>query len=135
MADKAQGSSGTQWRRRPKVMNSARPLVGPKSTAGISRRVFVGGSAGVALAAGGFSNLLTSSRAGAQTGSGTVVVMAWENYVDPEIQKRFHEATGITVRGVAADSDQDMFTKLKAGGGEQYDIVFANAGFCPLYHD
>ena len=88
MADKAQGSSGTQWQRRPKVMNSARPLVGPKSTAGISRRVFVGGSAGVALAAGGFSNLLTSSRAGAQTGSGTVVVMAWENYVDPEIQKR-----------------------------------------------
>src|SRR5205823_4651441 len=93
MADKAQGSSGTQWQRRPKAMNapsdgSARALVGPKSTAGISRRVFVGGSAGVALAAGGFSNLLTSSRAGAQTGSGTVVVMAWENYVDPEIQKR-----------------------------------------------
>ena len=66
--------------------------------------------------------------------SDTVVVMAWENYVDPEIQKRFHDATGITVRGIAADSDQDMFTKLKAGGGDQYDIVFANAGFCPLYH-
>ena len=28
-----------------------------------------------------------------------------------------------------------MFTKLKAGGGDQYDIVFANAGFCPFYHD
>ena len=38
------------------------------------------------------------------------------------------------MRGIPADSDQDMFTKLKAGGGEQYDIVFANAGFCPFYH-
>jgi spermidine/putrescine-binding protein len=39
------------------------------------------------------------------------------------------------VNGVAADSDQNMFTKLKAGGGAQYDLVFANAGFCPFYHD
>ena len=39
------------------------------------------------------------------------------------------------MRGIPADSDQDMFTKLKAGGGDQYDIVFANAGFCPFYHE
>src|SRR3954471_22306807 len=101
----------------------------------ISRRSFVAGSAGAALTASSLSTVLPSRKARAQTGSGTVVVMAWENYVDPEIQKRFHEATGIAIQGVAADSDQDMFTKLKAGGGDQYDIVFANAGFCPLYHD
>jgi spermidine/putrescine transport system substrate-binding protein len=77
---------------------------------GISRRRFIGRSAGVALSVGG------------------------ENYVDPEIQKRFEKATGIKMRGIAAESDQDMFTKLKAGGGRQYDVVFANCGFSPLYY-
>jgi spermidine/putrescine transport system substrate-binding protein len=135
MAKKAKGSSEPQRHRPSKPMNetsagSARPHVGLGSTLRISRRVFVKGSAGAALALSGLSTFPASSKAD----SGTVVVMAWENYVDAEIQKRFHAATGITVRGVAADSDQDMFTKLKAGGGEQYDIVFANAGFCPFYH-
>jgi spermidine/putrescine transport system substrate-binding protein len=135
MAKKAKGSSGSQWHHPSKPMNetsagSARPHVGLGATLRISRRVFVKGSAGAALALSGLSTFPASSKAD----SGTVVVMAWENYVDAEIQERFHTATGITVRGVAADSDQDMFTKLKAGGGEQYDIVFANAGFCPFYH-
>ena len=101
---------------------------GPKSR--ISRRAFVG-SAGAALALGGISGFPGIVRAA----GGSVVVMAWENYVHAEIQKRFHDATGITVNGVAADSDQNMFTKLKAGGGAQDHLVFANAGFCPFYHD
>src|SRR5262249_907513 len=66
----------------------------------ISRRAFVTRSAGAALAISGVSSFLGSRRAASQTGSGTVVVMAWENYVHPEIQKRFREATGITVRGI-----------------------------------
>jgi len=135
MAKKAKGSSGPQRHRPSEAMNetsagSARSDVGRGSTPRISRRGFVKGSAGAALALSGLSSFPASSKAD----SGTVVVMAWENYVDAEIQKRFHAATGITMRGVAADSDQDMFTKLKAGGGEQYDIVFANAGFCPFYY-
>jgi spermidine/putrescine transport system substrate-binding protein len=134
MAENAKGSSGPQWHHLSSG-GSARPGVGGGSTPGISRRAFVGRSAGVALAISGLSDFLASSKAASQTGSGTVVVMAWENYVHPEIQKRFQAATGITLRGVPADSDQDMFTKLKAGGGDQYDIVFANAGFCPFYHD
>src|SRR3954470_5123479 len=110
--------------------NTARGVLGGSKA--ISRRVF-GRTAGAALALTGLSGVLASRRAAGQTG--TVVVMAWENYVHAEIQKRFQKATGITMRGIPADSDQDMFTKLKAGGGEQYDIVFANAGFCPFYHD
>jgi spermidine/putrescine transport system substrate-binding protein len=134
MRENAKGSSGPQHHRVSSV-ESARPVVGGGPTPGISRRGFVGRSAAAALAISGLSDVLASSRAASQTGSGTVVVMAWENYVHAEIQKRFHAATGITMRGLPADSDQDMFTKLKAGGGEQYDIVFANAGFCPFYHD
>ena len=42
----------------------------------------------------------TFQEVGLQYDNGTVVVMAWENYVDPEIQKRFHEATGVTMKGI-----------------------------------
>ena len=111
MAGNAKGSSGPQSDRLSSA-RSARPGVGRGPTAGISRRAFVG-SAGAALAIGGLSDVLVSSRAASQTGSGTVVVMAWENYVHPEIQKRFQAATGITMRGIPADSDQDMFTKAE----------------------
>ena len=118
--------------------DTARPSTGdagtPKAAGnGLSRRSFLRNTAATALVAGGAVSSFNIKRATAD--QGTVVVMAWVNYVDPEIQKRFKDATGITMTGIPADSDQDMFTKLKAGGGDQYDIVFANAGFCPLYHD
>jgi spermidine/putrescine transport system substrate-binding protein len=103
-----------------------------KSKGGMTRRSFIGRSAGVALAVGGAGSFLAAC--GDSGKNGEVVVMAWENYVDPEIQKRFQKATGIAMRGIAAESDQDMFTKLKAGGGQQYDVVFANCGFSPLYY-
>jgi spermidine/putrescine transport system substrate-binding protein len=127
MANNIKGSSRPERPLKARNATSA----SSRSTPGLSRRDFVRHSAGAALAIGGLAAIPAASRAE----GGTVVVMAWENYVHPEIQKRFHDATGITVRGISADSDQNMFTKLKAGGGEQYDIVFANAGFCPLYHD
>src|SRR5262245_48800001 len=118
MADNPKGPSGP---RRQRALNSAKD-----GSRRITRRAFVQSSAGAALAIGGVSSLLTARRAASQTGSGTVVVMAWENYVHPEIQKRFKEATGITVRGIAGDSDQDMFTKLKAGRGDQNGVVLAS---------
>jgi spermidine/putrescine transport system substrate-binding protein len=120
MAGKAKGASG------PRGRDSSKSKV---AKAGISRRAFVAGSVG-ALALGGITTFSRSSRAD----NGEVVVMAWTNYVDPEIQKRFTAKTGIAIRGIPADSDQDMFTKVSAGGGDQYDIVFANAGFCPSYN-
>ena len=94
MADNPKGPSSPRWQRPDST--SAEPRR-------ISRRAFVERSAGAALAIGGVSSFLTSGRAASQTGSGTVVVMAWENYVHPEIQKRFKAATGITIRGIAAD--------------------------------
>jgi spermidine/putrescine transport system substrate-binding protein len=103
-----------------------------RGTRGLTRRLFIGRSAGTALAVGGLGSFIAAC--GGDSGKGEVVVMAWENYVDPEIQSRFNKATGIKMRGVAAESDQDMFTKLKAGGGKQYDVVFANCGFSPLYY-
>jgi spermidine/putrescine transport system substrate-binding protein len=103
-----------------------------RGTRGLTRRLFIGRSAGTALTVGGLGSFIAACGGGSSKGE--VVVMAWENYVDPEIQSRFNKATGIKMRGVAAESDQDMFTKLKAGGGKQYDVVFANCGFSPLYY-
>src|SRR5215468_7459943 len=120
MSNKASGASGP---------HGGPPLKARAAKSGISRRAFVAGSAG-ALALGGIAGFSRPGRAD----NGEVVVMAWENYVDAEIQKRFTAKTGIAIRGIPADSDQDMFTKVSAGGGDQYDIVFANAGFCPTYN-
>lgn len=124
---------GTETRN--STMSPPDDLSGNRS--GLNRRSFLSLSAVSALGALGGSSLLTacgSSGSGSGGGKGEVVVMAWENYVDPEIQKRFEAKTGIKMRAVTGQSDQDMFTKLQAGGGDQYDIVFANCGFSPTYY-
>ena len=55
--------------------------------------------------------------------------------LDPNVTKIFRKTfPNITFNGVAAADDPTMFTKLKAGGGEQYDIVFCNCGWTPTYH-
>jgi spermidine/putrescine-binding protein len=62
-----------------------------------------------------------------------VVVLGWTSYITPEIVAIMKKA-GVNVRGVPAATDQDMFTKVKAGGAGSYDIVFANCGFSPTYY-
>src|SRR5690606_16049919 len=64
-----------------------------------------------------------------------VVVVSWETYITPDIQRAFKADTGITLRGIPAESDEEMFTKLKAGVGSQYDIIFCNCGWAPIYHE
>jgi spermidine/putrescine transport system substrate-binding protein len=102
------------------------------SLSGLTRRRFVGRSFGAAMAIGGSSGLLAACGGGSGGGK-SVTVVSWVAYLSPEIKRRFTKDTGLTIRGVPAESDQDMFTKLRAGGGKQYDIVFANCGWCPLY--
>lgn len=99
----------------------------------LTRRSFIGRSAGVALAVGGIGSFLAACGTGGGGSSGEVVVLSWESYVTPEIKKGFEEATGITMKGIPAESDQDMFTKIRAGGGGQYDVVFGNCGWSPIY--
>src|SRR5262249_43848755 len=135
MARNAKRASGPQGQRPSKAMNatsagSARPDTRAESMPGISRGAF-GRTAGTALAVGALSSFVAPRRAASDTG--TVVVMAWENYVHAEIQKRFKAATGITMRGIPADSDQDMFTKLQAGGGGPVEIRLANPRFRSFY--
>lgn len=99
----------------------------------LSRRRFLAGSAGaVGLATLGGALTACGSESSSK---GEVVVLSWESYVAKDIMEGFEKATGIKVKGVAAESDQDMFSKIKAGGGSQYDIVFGNCGWAPTYHE
>lgn len=101
---------------------------------GISRRTLLKGSA-LGVAALGGAAVLSSCGSGSGGGEkGEVVVLSWQAYLTNEIIEGFQKATGIRIRAVPAESDQDMFSKIKAGGGSQYDIVFANCGWAPVYH-
>lgn len=101
-----------------------------------TRRQFIGRSAGVALAVGGTSAFLAACGGGSSGSDGEVNVLSWISYVDPTVKKLWAESyPDIKLNGVAADADQNMFNKLKAGGGGSYDVVFANAGWAPTYYE
>jgi spermidine/putrescine transport system substrate-binding protein len=111
----------------------SRTQAGSVPRGGISRRIFIGRSAGVALSIGGASSAFLAA-CGSSKG-GEVNVLSWISYVDPTIKKLWaKDHPDITFNGVAAADDATMFTKIKAGGGGQYDIVFCNCGWTPTYY-
>lgn len=101
----------------------------------LSRRAVLKGTAAGLAALGGAAAL--SACGGSSTGgdNGELVVLSWQAYLTDEIVQGFQNATGIQLRGVPAESDQDMFSKIMAGGGAQYDVVFANCGWSPTYYE
>jgi len=99
----------------------------------ISRRSFLGRSAGAALALSGAGTLLAAC-GGSDSGSGEVRVLSFQSYIDPTIKKLWNEAyPDINLVGTPAASDPELLTKLKAGGAAAYDVVFADFGYCPIY--
>lgn len=91
----------------------------------MTRRKFLG-TAAVTLAAPSLLSACSSQQE-------ELNVMAWATYLTPEIIDIMAKA-GIKVRAIPAETDQEMFTKLKAGGASAYDIVFANGGWSPTYY-
>ncbi|MBS1843110.1 MAG: extracellular solute-binding protein [Actinobacteria bacterium] len=108
---------------------------------GMNRRVFIGRSAGVALAVGGIGSFVAAcggggGSGGSSGGGGVVNVLGWQSYLEPEVKKLFEEENpGITLNTLPAASDQEMFTKMKAGGSAQVDVVFCNSGWAPTYYE
>jgi spermidine/putrescine transport system substrate-binding protein len=95
-----------------------------------TRRRFIGRSAGVLLATGGVGSFL----AACGSSSNEVVVLTWGGtYLDPKVAAGLQKRYGITLRAVPGESDADFITKLKAGGGGQYDVVIGNSGYAHLY--
>lgn len=64
--------------------------------------------------------LLESSSA--TSGSGSISVYNWGEYIDPELISQFEEETGIQVIYETFDSNESMMTKVEQGG-TSYDVA------------
>src|SRR6266571_1283320 len=56
-------------------------------------------------------------------GEGTLNLIAWEGYLQPEWVKPFANQTGCQVHATYAGTSDQMVTLMKNGGGGQYDMV------------
>jgi spermidine/putrescine transport system substrate-binding protein len=103
------------------------------SKTGMSRRQVLSASLAVTGGIAG-SRLLSGCGLGSGSGGGSdeVVALGWVPYVDAKIAGFMADA-GLKLKGVPAETDQEMFTKIKAGGAS-YDIVFCNCGWSPTYY-
>jgi spermidine/putrescine transport system substrate-binding protein len=54
----------------------------------------------------------------------TLHVYSWSNYFDDELLKVFTQNTGIQVIADVFDSNETMLSKLQAGGGGAYSIIY-----------
>jgi putative spermidine/putrescine transport system substrate-binding protein len=57
---------------------------------------------------------------------GTLNMIAWEGYTQPQWVKPFTASTGCTVHAKYAGSSDEMVTLMRSGGGSQYDMVSAS---------
>ncbi len=91
----------------------------------LSRRRFLQGSAAVmaGLAATNCrQNLSGPPRVGSSDGA--LHIYTWANYTDDGLAQAFTEQTGIPVVVDIFDSNEIMLTKLQAGGGDAYSIIY-----------
>src|SRR3954471_12834173 len=58
--------------------------------------------------------------------AGTLNMIAWEGYTQPQWVKPFTKSTGCTVHAKYAGSSDEMVTLMRSGGGGQYDMVSAS---------
>lgn len=56
------------------------------------------------------------------TGSNTVTIYNWGDYIDPDLIKKFEKETGYKVSYETFDSNEAMFTKVEQGG-TSYDLT------------
>jgi putative spermidine/putrescine transport system substrate-binding protein len=59
-------------------------------------------------------------------GEGTLNLVAWEGYTQPDWVKPFTRQTGCKVHAKYAGSSDEMVTLMRQGGGSQYDMVSAS---------
>ena len=54
---------------------------------------------------------------------GTLNMIAWEGYLQPQWVKPFVKASGCTIHAKYGGSSDEMVTLMRSGGGNQYDMV------------
>ncbi|HEY6055112.1 MAG TPA: ABC transporter substrate-binding protein [Gaiellaceae bacterium] len=58
--------------------------------------------------------------------AGTLNMIAWEGYTQPQWVKPFEKQSGCNVKAKYAGSSDEMVTLMRSGGGGQYDMVSAS---------
>jgi spermidine/putrescine-binding protein len=53
----------------------------------------------------------------------TLNLLTWEGYADPLFTKEFEDTYGVKINGTYFNTSDDLVAKLKAGGGDSYDII------------
>src|SRR5262245_24123029 len=67
----------------------------------------------------------------AKSNAGTLNMIAWEGYTQPQWVKPFEKSSGCKVNAKYAGSSDEMVTLMRSGGGGQYDMVSAS-GYASL---
>ncbi|NWG15863.1 MAG: extracellular solute-binding protein [Chloroflexi bacterium] len=62
----------------------------------------------------------------------TIRVLAFEGYTDEALVGSFEEQYGVTVEEVYVYSNDDIFANLRAGGGENFDMVTPTSSIWPI---
>jgi spermidine/putrescine transport system substrate-binding protein len=83
---------------------------------------------GAAITVGLVSSVL--SQTGAQSKS--VNLFIWSEYIDMGLIKEFEKANGIKVNASFYESNEDMLSKLEAGGSKQYDVIVPTSYIVPV---
>ncbi|MCC7205998.1 MAG: extracellular solute-binding protein [Anaerolineae bacterium] len=84
---------------------------------------FLVGLGGVALADG---------RGTGQYEGQVIRVLAFEGYTDDSLVKSFEEKYGVTIEEVYVYSNDDIFSNLRAGAGETFDMVTPTSSIWPI---
>jgi spermidine/putrescine transport system substrate-binding protein len=71
-------------------------------------------------------NLTDSTVSGGASGgnSKTLQIYGWVNYTDDSLLRDFETKTGVKVTIDTYDSNEAMFAKMQAGGGNAYSIIY-----------
>jgi spermidine/putrescine-binding protein len=65
----------------------------------------------------------------------TLRIIGWEGYMDESFTKAFTEKTGYKVAATYAGTSDEMYAKIKAGGGKTYDMVTASGDLTRRLYD
>ncbi|MGF1567027.1 MAG: spermidine/putrescine ABC transporter substrate-binding protein [Nodosilinea sp.] len=66
----------------------------------------------------------TAATGGDSGGDGTLHIYTWANYIDDDLTAAFTERTGVNVIVDIYDSNEVMLTKMQAGGGAAYSLIY-----------
>ncbi len=62
-------------------------------------------------------------------------IIGWEGYMDDSFAQKFTEKTGYKIQATYCGSSDEMYAKIKAGGGGTYDVVTASGDLTKRLYD